>query len=624
MASHKQFACDLAIRLVQEQYGDAVGRVFKQLTAKGQVSLGDIVRGTGMAASIVKQALLILLQQNCINVYLQPGEESFRGTRPSIYVYEPDLGRVLQIIRHSRFLLHIRDEAGEVAEHIVAQLLQEGRLRMDQVLGGVSARMGKPQEEATDTIRNTFISLVQAHYVERAPLCNMPPPAIKPHPNSVKTRKKPAGGSEAFAAEQGMAVRSLEELAFEKARFKVPADLALEMFSSGDGNRGAAAGLGPAAEGGDEATIAVGGGGVKRRADDEPEQLAVKAPPAKKARMRAGTARPDTVAPGSAQRPGGGTGLNVAGAGGPSGVGGGAGTSSPVSEPSVVLWRVNNEEFNRRFRHQAMVALIGEKFNGDAASVVTAMLATARPYESSVKEERSVPLSEDEVEATVGKLKIAGVLQSLPETPVPAVLRTLASDSFDMFTHVGTGPQGSATYVVNSQRIMDLVMLKQVEAVVKSRFDIAGLRVFRLLALRGQLEQKQIADLAMLPPKDTRELLYRMLAGGFVLLQDIPKTADRAPSRTFYTWRVSMPSICEATAGQLFQATGRVYQRLKFEMGKEKELLGLLESAKEAKTVNFTLTAAQRQAVTRLKRVSEVMETSLQHLDEMIAVFNDY
>ncbi len=48
---------------------------------------------------------------------------------------------------------------------------------------------------------------------------------------------------------------------------------------------------------------------------------------------------------------------------------------------------------------------------------------------------------------------------------------------------------------------------------------MAGLRVFRLLALRGQLEQKQIADLAMLPPKDTRELLYRMLAGGFVLIQ---------------------------------------------------------------------------------------------------------
>lgn len=75
-------------------------RVFKQLTAKGLLSLGEITRGTGMMASMVKHALLILVQQNCVNAYLQPGEESFRGARPSFHLYEADLGRVLQIIRY--------------------------------------------------------------------------------------------------------------------------------------------------------------------------------------------------------------------------------------------------------------------------------------------------------------------------------------------------------------------------------------------------------------------------------------------------------------------------------------------------------------------------------------------
>lgn len=54
------------------------------------------------------------------------------------------------------------------------------------------------------------------------------------------------------------------------------------------------------------------------------------------------------------------------------------------------------------------------------------------------------------------------------------------------------------------------------------------------------------------------------------------------------------------------------------------QLVAMIESAKESKTVTFTLTQAQRQAVARLKRVTEVMETSLQHLDEMIAIFNDF
>lgn len=37
--------------------------------------------------------------------------------------------------------------------------------------------------------------------------------------------------------------------------------------------------------------------------------------------------------------------------------------------------------------------------------------------------------------------------------------------------------------------------------------------------MRGQLEQKQVADTVMQPHKETRELLYRMLRAGYVQMQ---------------------------------------------------------------------------------------------------------
>ncbi len=40
-----------------------------------------------------------------------------------------------------------------------------------------------------------------------------------------------------------------------------------------------------------------------------------------------------------------------------------------------------------------------------------------------------------------------------------------------------------------------------------------------LLLQKGQLEQKQIADFGMLPAKETRELLYKMLKAGYLALQ---------------------------------------------------------------------------------------------------------
>lgn len=54
------------------------------------------------------------------------------------------------------------------------------------------------------------------------------------------------------------------------------------------------------------------------------------------------------------------------------------------------------------------------------------------------------------------------------------------------------------------------------------------------------------------------------------------------------------------------------------------QLLDLLDSVKETGRMDFTLTPAQRLAITRLKGVGEVMEASLSQIDEQIALFNDY
>ena len=51
-------------------------------------------------------------------------------------------------------------------------------------------------------------------------------------------------------------------------------------------------------------------------------------------------------------------------------------------------------------------------------------------------------------------------------------------------------------------------MWQEMEAVIRQRFGAHGLRVFRLLLLHPQLEQKQIAEKAMLPPKVTSQPVH--------------------------------------------------------------------------------------------------------------------
>ena len=121
------------------------------------------------------------------------------------------------------------------------------------------------------------------------------------------------------------------------------------------------------------------------------------------------------------------------------------------------------------------------------------------------------------------------------------MLHRLAADTSELITCVGEGHGGRA-YCVNMRRIIDLIRMKEAECVVRERWGGAACRIFRLLLLKRHLEQKQIAEMAMLPMKDTRELLYKLLRADYVQLQEVARTPDRAPSRTFYLWRARRPA----------------------------------------------------------------------------------
>ncbi len=68
--------------------------------------------------------------QNC---YLQVTEATIRSPSSSTFVYEVAVGSICQTLRNPRFLMHVRDESGELPELVVECLLEHGRLRVEQV-----------------------------------------------------------------------------------------------------------------------------------------------------------------------------------------------------------------------------------------------------------------------------------------------------------------------------------------------------------------------------------------------------------------------------------------------------------------------------------------------------------
>ena len=58
------------------------------------------------------------------------------------------------------------------------------------------------------------------------------------------------------------------------------------------------------------------------------------------------------------------------------------------------------------------------------------------------------------------------------------------------------------------------------------------------IAARPRRTWGQVAHGVMLPAKDVRTVLAALAADSLVSTQEVPKTADRNPTRTFYLWCV--------------------------------------------------------------------------------------
>jgi hypothetical protein len=69
------------------------------MVSKGLQTLPDIVRGSELPPSQVKQALLLLIQQNYVAAYLHKEDPSIKTSRPPYSLYEPRIDRMLHIIR---------------------------------------------------------------------------------------------------------------------------------------------------------------------------------------------------------------------------------------------------------------------------------------------------------------------------------------------------------------------------------------------------------------------------------------------------------------------------------------------------------------------------------------------
>ena len=97
-------------------------------------------------------------------------------------------------------------------------LAEHGRLRWDQLLHLVAGQLQRGEDELAAQFRECFRRLVGARLVERAPPCDLPPPAVRVHPGAQVRRALPRAQSRAPSEEWGEGARACASRAGPRRR----------------------------------------------------------------------------------------------------------------------------------------------------------------------------------------------------------------------------------------------------------------------------------------------------------------------------------------------------------------------------------------------------------------------
>uniref|UniRef100_A0A452FNR6 DNA-directed RNA polymerase III subunit RPC3 n=1 Tax=Capra hircus TaxID=9925 RepID=A0A452FNR6_CAPHI len=491
--------------LLQEHFGEIVEKIGVHLIRTGSQPLRVIAHDTGTSLDQVKKALCVLIQHNLV---------IYQVHKRGVVEYEAQCNRVLRMLRYPRYIYTAKTLYSDTGELIVEELLLNGKMTMSAVVKKVADRLTETMEDGKTMdyaeVSNTFVRLVDTHFVQRCPLV----PATE---NSDTGPPPPA---------PTLVIN-------EKDMYLVP-------------------------------KLSLIGKGKRRRSSDE-----------------------DATGEPKAKRPKQST-----------------DNKEPIPDDGI-YWQANLDRFHQHFRDQAIVSAVANRMDQTSSEIVRTMLRMSEVTTPSGAP-FTQPLSSNEI------FRSLPVGYNISKQVLDQYLTLLADDPLEFVGKSGDSGGGI--------------------------FGSRCARIFRLVLQKKHLEQKQVEDFAMIPAKEAKDMLYKMLSENFISLQEIPKTPDHAPSRTFYLYTVNILSAARMLLHRCYKSVANLIERRQFETKENKRLLeksqrveAIIASmqatgAEEAQLqeIEEMITAPERQQLETLKRNVNKLDACEIQVDETIFLLESY
>jgi len=172
---------------------------------------------------------------------------------------------------------------------------------------------------------------------------------------------------------------------------------------------------------------------------------------------------------------------------------------------------------------------------------------------------------------------------------------------------------------VDIDGVLNIIWQRLVESVILERYGAVSKRIFRLLLSKKFLDQKQLAQLAMIPADQAREKLYRMMSDGITNIQEVPKSSDRLVVRTFFLWFVNYPQVLKTTQDNSLKMMANLRARYNRELSLSEKLIEKTNAINNGE--GGGLTKSEELQLETLQDTLSQLENAQNHLLESIILF---
>lgn len=190
---------------------------------------------------------------------------------------------------------------------------------------------------------------------------------------------------------------------------------------------------------------------------------------------------------------------------------------------------------------------------------------------------------------------------------------------------------GANAFAFNVTKALRHLRLMLIESFIRARFGLPSARIFKILLSKKMFEERQIAKVAMITSKEVRERLYALLKVGLVHLQEVPKSADHAPSRTIFLWSVpekanylqpSKSALFRNFSSKLIAGLVNLRDLAVLERRKHAQLLEKVERSDVASNLDLLSPGEQKQ-LADLKKVLKVLSVKADQIFNEFIIFKE-